>query len=77
MTVPLEGGYANLRRFLQAVEVSDKFLVVERVALGEGKRGGAMLQLSITLATYFDAPERYKRGKERERRRRASQTRSG
>jgi len=56
MTVPLRGGYANLRRFIQAVEESDKFLVVERVALGEGEEGGVLLQLNITLATYFDLP---------------------
>jgi hypothetical protein len=68
MTVPLEGGYANLRKFLQAVENSEKFLVVERVALGEGKRGGVMLQLSISLATYFDAPEDVKRANEAQRR---------
>lgn len=57
LTVPLEGGYAELRRFLQAVESSDKFLVIERVTLGQGKEGGAILALNITLATYFDAPE--------------------
>jgi hypothetical protein len=68
MTVPLEGGYGNLRKFLQAVESSEKFLVVERVALGEGKTGGVMLQLSISLATYFDAPEEVKRANEAEQR---------
>jgi len=78
MTVPLEGGYANLRKFLQAVEASDKFLVVERVALGEGKRGGVLLELSITLATYFDAPDEVKRANELERRsRRAGKARRG
>lgn len=56
MTLPLEGGYANLRRFLQAVEDSEEFLVVERVGLGQGKQGGVLLQLDITLATYFNAP---------------------
>jgi Tfp pilus assembly protein PilO len=57
MTMPLEGGYANLRKFLQAVETSHEFLVVERVALGEGRTGGtATLELSITLATYLEAP---------------------
>lgn len=55
-TLPLEGGYANLRRFIQALEKSNKFLVIERVALGEGQEGGVMLQLNITLATYFDLP---------------------
>lgn len=78
MTVPLEGGYGNLRKFLQAVEDSEKFLVVERVALGEGKTGGVLLQLSISLATYFDAPENVKRSNEAEQRvRRANRSRRG
>lgn len=57
MVVPLEGGYANLRKFIEAVERSERFLVVERVALGSGQDGGTLLQLNITLATYFDVPE--------------------
>jgi len=57
MIVPLEGGYASLRKFLQAVESSDKFLVIEQVALAQGHEGGALLQLNIALATYFDDPE--------------------
>lgn len=56
MVVPLQGNYANLRRFLQAVEGSEKFLLVERVALAEGKEGGVLLQLNITLTTYFNTP---------------------
>jgi Tfp pilus assembly protein PilO len=72
MVVPLEGGYANLRKFLQAVESSSKFLVVEKVSLGQGKRGGVMLELSITLATYFDAPKSVKETNRRSRRGRAS-----
>lgn len=56
MKVPLKGGYASLRKFLQAVETSDEFLVIEQVAL-EGQPGEQALELNITLATYFDAPE--------------------
>jgi Tfp pilus assembly protein PilO len=56
MVVPLKGGYANLRHFIQAVESSDKFMVIERVAMDRGKDGGVLLQMNITLATYFDAP---------------------
>ena len=56
MVVPLQGGYANLRHFIQAVESSDKFLVIERVAMDRAKDGGVLLQMNITLATYFDAP---------------------
>jgi hypothetical protein len=54
--VPLEGGYSVLRRFLQAVESSDKFLVIERVRLGSGKEGGVQLLLNITIDTYFNTP---------------------
>jgi len=57
MDVPLEGNYSSLRKFLQAVEQSDKFLVVERVGLARGKAGGSLLSLNISLATYFNAPE--------------------
>jgi Tfp pilus assembly protein PilO len=57
MNVPLEGNYASLREFLQAVEQSSKFLVVERVSLALGKEGGRELSLNIMLATYFTAPE--------------------
>jgi Tfp pilus assembly protein PilO len=57
MVVPLQGNYASLRSFLQAVEDSSKFLLVERVALAAGREGGVLLELNITLATYFDAPE--------------------
>lgn len=57
MVVPLEGGYQNLRSFIHAVESSDQFLVIERVNLVRSREGGVLLQLNITLATYFDAPQ--------------------
>ena len=57
MIVPLQAGYQNLRSFIQAVESSEQFIVVERVQIGRSNEGGVMLQLNITLATYFDAPE--------------------
>jgi Tfp pilus assembly protein PilO len=56
MVVPLEGGYGSLRKFIQAVENSDKFLVIEQVALATGRDGGALIQLNIVVATYFDDP---------------------
>jgi Tfp pilus assembly protein PilO len=54
--VPLAGGYTNLRKFIQGVESSDSFLVIESVALGPGKSTD-VLELNITLATYFISPE--------------------
>ena len=56
IVVPLAGGYSSLRKFVQAIESSDNFLVVERVALGAGKSGD-VIELNITLATYFIAPD--------------------
>ena len=56
IVVPLAGGYSNLRKFIQSVESSDNFLVVERVALGTGKTAD-VVELNITLATYFIAPD--------------------
>lgn len=55
MVVPLEAGYANLRRFLQAIEASEKFMVVESVALDGAARGAQSrnLHLNITVASYF------------------------
>ncbi len=56
VVVPLTGGYSNLRKFIQAVESSDNFLVIERVGLGTGKSTD-VIELNITLATYFIAPD--------------------
>jgi len=56
IVVPLSGGYSSLRKFIQSVESSDNFLVIERVALGSGKSTD-VLELNITLATYFIAPD--------------------
>jgi Tfp pilus assembly protein PilO len=53
MNVPLEGNYGSLRKFLQAVERSSRFLLVEKVSLSKGKQGGKLLSLNISMATYF------------------------
>ena len=52
IVVPLAGGYQSLRKFIQKLEASDNFLVVERVQLGTGKASD-IVELDITLATYF------------------------
>jgi hypothetical protein len=54
IVVPLAGGYQSLRKFIQKLEASDNFLVVERVQLGTGKVAD-LVELDITLATYFIA----------------------
>ncbi|MGH9388283.1 MAG: GspMb/PilO family protein, partial [Vicinamibacteria bacterium] len=54
--LPLQGDYANLRRFIERVENSRNFLLIDRVVLSGTKESGSMLSLTIEVATYFDAP---------------------
>jgi Tfp pilus assembly protein PilO len=53
VNIPLSGGYNNLRQFLNEVERSDLFLIIEAIQLQEGDQGGVMLSLNVRLATYF------------------------
>ena len=57
INVPLVGDYRNLRQFINKVEQSKHFLIIDGVALGGSKDGGALLDLNIQLSTYFNAPE--------------------
>ncbi len=54
---PLTAGYENLRQFLARLEELDQFLIVRQVSLGGGSEGGRLLQLSVDVETYFNAPE--------------------
>lgn len=55
--VPLVGDYRNLRQFINRIEKSEYFLIIDGVSLGDSQGGGALLDLSISLVTYFQAPE--------------------
>ena len=57
INVPLVGDYRNLRQFINRIEKSENFLIIDSVTLGGAKDGGALLDLSIHLSTYFNAPE--------------------
>lgn len=51
----LVGDYANIRKFLYAVETAEEFVIIEEVGLSqiEATRGGDLLELELSLATYF------------------------
>jgi Tfp pilus assembly protein PilO len=57
ISVPLVGDYRNLRQFISKIENSENFLIIDSVTLGGSRDGGALLDLSIQLSTYFSAPE--------------------
>lgn len=59
-TVTLSGRYANIRRFLYAVETATEFIVVERVgvvdaATGQQSNNGS-LDVTLLVATYYVSP---------------------
>jgi Tfp pilus assembly protein PilO len=51
ISVPIEGSYEDLVRFLDRVEASPRFLTVDKVALSNSGQGG--MQLSVQLSAYF------------------------
>jgi len=51
---PVEGTYAELRQFLNMLELTDSFLTLEGVTLSEETRDqGPELHMSLTLSTLF------------------------
>jgi hypothetical protein len=59
--MPLTGSYENLRAFLDTIERSENFIIIESIQLSSSKEGGVILSLTIGLSTYFvdpDAPEK-------------------
>ncbi len=51
---PVEGTYAELRQFLNLLELTDSFLTLEAVTLSEDSRNeGPELQMNLTLSTLF------------------------
>lgn len=58
ITIPLVGGYPNLRQFINRVEKSQHLLIVDEVQLTGAREGGAMLSLTIKISTCFRSPRR-------------------
>jgi Tfp pilus assembly protein PilO len=57
ITIPLVGGYPNLRHFIQRVETSPYLAVIDSIELAGSREGGAMLSLTIRISTYFEGAE--------------------
>ena len=65
VTLPLEGSYAQLVRFLGEVERSPRFLTVDRVAMRAQEGRGTSLQ--VELSTYLRQPDGARKGTPRGR----------
>jgi len=57
ITIPLVGGYPNLRQFVNRIEASQRLFVVDSIELAGSREGGAMLSLTIRISTFFRSPE--------------------
>ena len=53
MTLTVSGDYANIRRFIHALESAPEFLVLENVALTQGESGSRTLQVTAVVSTYY------------------------
>lgn len=53
ITMILEGDYPGVRQFLQDVEMSEPFIVIDNISLVEGSDPGSSLVLTVVLSTYF------------------------
>ncbi len=57
ITIPLVGGYQNLRQFINRIESSEHMFIVDSIELAGSREGGAMLSLTIKMSTYFRSPD--------------------
>lgn len=53
----VEGSYLELRNFINLIEVSDLFLILESVHLTGGAQDGQQVRVSMTVSTLFVANE--------------------
>lgn len=56
-TAVLTGQYADILRFLHAVEIAPEFVIIEKVELSQSSigrpGGGSILELNLDVATYY------------------------
>jgi Tfp pilus assembly protein PilO len=55
-TVTLAGSYANMRKFLYAVETAEEFVIIERVGLAQAqdlRSDSGQLEVVLNVATYY------------------------
>ncbi len=51
--VPVQGTYPDLVKFINALERSDKLLIIDSIALLTGQGNSGLLRLNLSLLTYF------------------------
>ena len=52
-TLPIEGSYSNIRKFLNILESRPKLVVVESMVLESEKEGTGLIQMDMNLSTFY------------------------
>lgn len=55
MTMVLEGSYEDIRRFIYRIETASEFVIIDNVALGQGRSPDGPLALTLQVSTFFRA----------------------
>ena len=53
MTLPIEGSYASIRKFLNLLESRRKFIIVDSMALDSEREGTGLIRMEMHLITLF------------------------
>jgi len=53
LTLPVEGTYSNIRKFLNVLEGRSKLIIVDSMVLQSEKEGTGLIQMDMNLSTYF------------------------
>jgi len=57
VTEGCDGTYANLTKFINLVDKSPQFLIIENLATGAPQQNGAPLNVQIKIATFMNHAE--------------------
>ena len=53
MTLPIEGTYTSIRKFLNILESRPKFIIVDSMALDSEREGTGLIRMEMRLVTLF------------------------
>jgi Tfp pilus assembly protein PilO len=53
VTLPVEGSYSNIRKFLNVLEGRSRLIIVDSMDLASEREGTGMIQMDMNLSTYY------------------------
>ena len=53
VTLPVEGNYSNIRKFLNVLESRSRLIIVDSMGLASEREGTGMIQMDVNLSTYY------------------------